>query len=115
MRKPTISELRENQKNRLASDLDIRYDEASRIINLFYRLAFQRETEVIIDNDAMLYSPARSEREAQETEKRHNRLKKALAPYNLSIRYYGIYPTIYDDNAGRDYDIDCYMYERRGF
>lgn len=110
--KMTIAQLREAQANRFARDFDISYQEARHVFNLFYRLAYQRETEVIIDNDARLYSPARSEREEKETEKRHKSLLKALKPFNLSIRYYGIFPTLYDDTNNRDYSLDCYMYER---
>ena len=111
----TISELRENQARRIAREYDIDTQDARHITRLYYRLAYQSETECIIANDSRLYTPYRMKREEQETAKRAQSLLKAVTETigkGYSLRYAGIYPYIEKDGKEVMF-YDCYMYERK--
>lgn len=97
----------ENFNTRYIQDINA----ARKIVNSYYRLCGLSYRVCILQNDSFYHDkPFTAEQEAKEA--RHiDRLKSYLQPYNLTVDYFGIYPTICrKDPATGGIDETAYFY-----
>lgn len=102
MRK-TIAEQRAEQVHELYKrNESLGRDNASRLMNSFYRYVGLRVRNVEDDNNARTAN-GRWHKESEEREDRWlERLNKAFKEYGLILVFYGIYPTITEHKGGNE-------------
>lgn len=89
-----ISELRKKELVRFSEAYGIDRNEASKIINSFYKFCGLEETLLYRENDEKLAN-SRYTAELQEKEARWiERLNKYLSPYKLKLVWFGCFPSI---------------------
>ena len=111
----SIAELRRRAAKELAmrktpdpTDTDI--EEARSIMNAYYRLAALDYRICELQNDVRTCNLTSTRRAEESAERRLKRLQKRLEPYNASIVYSGIYPSICKAGTTQDLFL-TYFYE----
>ena len=110
MAKMSIAQLREIALDRFNGDYIRDMKTAKNLVNRFYRLSSMEYRLCILENDVNTYNrPYTLELEAR-TERMRKRLKEDLNEYGLTLAYYGIYPTLEENNGTQTRALSTWYY-----
>ncbi len=102
MAKVTVAWAREKALENFNEQYIHNMDKAKNLVNRYYRLCGADGRLCELENDERTYNRPYTKELAERTEKSYKRLKSDLGEFGLTVRYYGIYPTIEETETQRN-------------